>query len=1138
MQSLAKEKIVQQALGASASQKLISPSKVKSITDRKIEEKDELFKLPEIKEDLTVKDKLLDQEEAGGSSDNKHYLDIYSLDVNSTKFKELPANVRLDILTDIKETRKQSSWGRLHEMPVEGDQFSNFQMQRLLKRRQVQQSFENAGKEIGGKCFSLAELESLMSEDGIIETSEKHSRQIASDENSRVMFVKDISKAISLGKIEESIEKDEKISEDMGEEFDEDLQKAIQMSLQDPDVVEVGESSSPQKVGDLIDFKIKGPFFEAFIAGVDPNDIKLNPEQRQKFGATAKTDQVRAYMMENGGMNDDDINDLLQATQSQKDEKIRNAIADILDDYVLYGSPVTKKVQNDSDKKKDQKEEDVPEIGFMSDSDDSDLADELDRVEKSQVIESQKDLFSSQDTIDYTYESERNVEKSPDQKSQEDKIEIMDSDDDFVEDDERVINSNDQKSGEENFVLSEDSNDCQENVAEKIESDSVKSRKNQESSGEKTLETTESPTNIESDGKLEILEESVATNKSPERPATPEPNPINLENLSNLEKSPEKTYKVPDATSSSSKKRKLTDYLEVTPRKHPKPSPDPKPEEEPVPKMPSPFFVKRTPSSKKKEQLLQDVLEEVREKIRVSKSLFPESKESNVEDQIKETANVLKESKTEEELQQMAGKLMKETKDLEAERNKQDRMGMSITESMTRDCKALLKLFGIPYIDSPMEAEAQAAFLNHIGLTDGTITDDSDIWLFGGKTVYKNVFQQKKIVKEYQIERIQEMFSMDREKLIQLAILCGSDYTTGIQGIGAVTALEILAAFPKTEEKAGETNKYQSLLSSLRKFRDWFNAGKSVGPGGKTVLKNKLKNIELHEGFPNSEVARAYLEPVVDKSAEPFAWGLPDVASIYEFTRNNMGWTRSKTDEILEPVLKRLNDKKQASITDYFKKQSVMRQYDKSKLSARVQKAVNKMAGICDDLKKPEKPEKSRKKTKKIEEKPVEIVELSEESEDDTMSAIDRPSTSSGVFHDEPGPSGINEKSDKSEKAVKSKDKAEMSKKNEKIAKEKVEKPKRPPKKPKNVPMNFMDKIREADRPKRPKREKDPDEPIIKSPKLDSPLLATTPKEKVYRLPDSNPVIPQKEKDKVDQELKKQKAIELFKKSGKSLKKK
>lgn len=58
----------------------------------------------------------------------------------------------------------------------------------------------------------------------------------------------------------------------------------------------------------------------------------------------------------------------------------------------------------------------------------------------------------------------------------------------------------------------------------------------------------------------------------------------------------------------------------------------------------------------------------------------------------------------------------------------------------------LLDLFGVPYIVSPMEAEAQCAQLDISNLTQGSITDDSDVWLFGGKRVYKNFFQQDKHV--------------------------------------------------------------------------------------------------------------------------------------------------------------------------------------------------------------------------------------------------------------------------------------------------------------------------------------------------------------------------------------------------------
>ena len=72
--------------------------------------------------------------------------------------------------------------------------------------------------------------------------------------------------------------------------------------------------------------------------------------------------------------------------------------------------------------------------------------------------------------------------------------------------------------------------------------------------------------------------------------------------------------------------------------------------------------------------------------------------------------------------------------------------------------KELLRLFGLPYITSPMEAEAQCAFLDILNLTQGTITDDSDIWLFGGQRVYRNFFNQTRHVEFYHAENIFKYF--------------------------------------------------------------------------------------------------------------------------------------------------------------------------------------------------------------------------------------------------------------------------------------------------------------------------------------------------------------------------------------------
>lgn len=58
-------------------------------------------------------------------------------------------------------------------------------------------------------------------------------------------------------------------------------------------------------------------------------------------------------------------------------------------------------------------------------------------------------------------------------------------------------------------------------------------------------------------------------------------------------------------------------------------------------------------------------------------------------------------------------------------------------------------------------------------------------------TLYNNMFSFIN-----RSDSISSHLGLTREKLINLALLCGSDYTEGIQGVGPVTAMEILIEFP------------------------------------------------------------------------------------------------------------------------------------------------------------------------------------------------------------------------------------------------------------------------------------------------------------------------------------------------------
>lgn len=66
-----------------------------------------------------------------------------------------------------------------------------------------------------------------------------------------------------------------------------------------------------------------------------------------------------------------------------------------------------------------------------------------------------------------------------------------------------------------------------------------------------------------------------------------------------------------------------------------------------------------------------------------------------------------------------------------------------------------------------MEAEAQCAALDRADHTHGTITDDSDVWLFGGRHVYKNFFSQNKYVEYFQYSDLQNVLGQFPHELLR-----------------------------------------------------------------------------------------------------------------------------------------------------------------------------------------------------------------------------------------------------------------------------------------------------------------------------------------------------------------------------------
>lgn len=350
--------------------------------------------------------------------------------------------------------------------------------------------------------------------------------------------------------------------------------------------------------------------------------------------------------------------------------------------------------------------------------------------------------------------------------------------------------------------------------------------------------------------------------------------------------------------------------------------------------------------------------------------------------------------------------------------------------------------------------------------------------------------------------------------------------------------MEILAAFPPTPEEENATDEYQSLMSSLRKFRDWFENGKQdLKHKG---LKNKLKSIELISGFPNLNVAKAYLEPKVDTSLESFSWGIPDEESIFDFTKFKLGWTRLKTKEMLDPVMKRLKERKQKKMEDYFKIQMQKRGYEE-KLSKRVENAVKKLSGN-ENNPDGQDDEVSENKVRKPRAKKA----AQNDNNEDTQNESEKKPRKRKA----PVKKKVNAKEKKEIKEIQDAVLLLSEDDDCEPPEKKAASPDQPQSSNNNLSpqKNAFDVMKAADQ--SPKKKPSPKKTAPKGRKRkakdDEPKPSTSksgqddelePK-KAPRIPETKQVIPQREKDKAEQELAKQKAIEIFKNSKLGLRKK
>jgi len=162
------------------------------------------------------------------------------------------------------------------------------------------------------------------------------------------------------------------------------------------------------------------------------------------------------------------------------------------------------------------------------------------------------------------------------------------------------------------------------------------------------------------------------------------------------------------------------------------------------------------------------------------------------------------------------------TKNQEIQLKKQ---AFGINSKIIEDIKNLLQFMGLPFVQSPGEADAQCAALNKSGLASIVMSNDWDIFLFGGKSI---LVDDKNELTQINISDILKTLNINKDQLIDLAILLGTDYC---KGVNCESATNVLERFRECNFNIG---KYDSVsnefLINWKQARDYYINAPVVNP--------------------------------------------------------------------------------------------------------------------------------------------------------------------------------------------------------------------------------------------------------------------------------------------------------------------
>lgn len=203
----------------------------------------------------------------------------------------------------------------------------------------------------------------------------------------------------------------------------------------------------------------------------------------------------------------------------------------------------------------------------------------------------------------------------------------------------------------------------------------------------------------------------------------------------------------------------------------------------------------------------------------------------------------------------------------------------SLSKEMVDESKKLLEAMGVPFVQAPSEGEAQCAFMAQEKVVDSACSQDYDALLFGAPLLTRNltIAGKRKLPFRNQFIEVSpeqiflqenlDSLGITREKLVWIALFCGTDFNEGIYGIGPKKALKLVK----------ESSSLEEALKKAKAEADWIDVLEFFLKPPTTKVeasnlvfrepdKQKLTEFMLSREFSQQRIenalARAFKEPV------------------------------------------------------------------------------------------------------------------------------------------------------------------------------------------------------------------------------------------------------------------------------------